>query len=84
MTRLNTTQARKQLSRIVQRTATTKRRVVLTSRGKDLAAVVPIEDVRFLEDLEDRIDLDDARAALANAKGEGTVTWDTIKRDLGL
>jgi len=84
MTRLNTTQAKRQLSRIVQRTATTKRRVVLTSRGKDLAAVVPIEDVRLLEDLEDRIDLDDARAALANVKEEGTVTWDKIKRDLGL
>ncbi|HBH81703.1 MAG TPA: prevent-host-death family protein, partial [Nitrospira sp.] len=48
------------------------------------AAVVPIEDVQLLEEIEDRLDLDEARAALASVKREGTVTWKKIKRDLGL
>ena len=84
MTRVNTAEAKKKLGSILQRTALTKRRVVVTSRGKDLAAVVPLEDVKLLEDIEDRLDLDDARAALATTKREGTVTWEKIKRDLGL
>ena len=84
MTRLNTTDAKKRLGSIVKRMAATKRRVVLTSHGKEVAAVVPIEDVRFLQQLEDRVDLDDARAALADAGTRGTVSWEKIKKDLGL
>jgi hypothetical protein len=49
-----------------------------------VAAVVPIEDVKLLEELEDRIDLEDARAALAEAKSKGTIPWVKIKADLGL
>jgi prevent-host-death family protein len=84
MTRVNSAQAKKQLGQILARTARTKRRVMVTNRGKDMAAVVPIEDVQLLEEIEDRLDLDEARAALAGVKREGTVAWKKIKRDLGL
>jgi prevent-host-death family protein len=83
-TRVNSAEAKKQLGQILARTARTKRRVVVTSRGKDMAAVVPIEDVQLLEEIEDRLDLDEARAALASVKRDGAVTWKRIKRDLGL
>jgi hypothetical protein len=49
-----------------------------------VAAVVPIEDVKLLEELEDRIDLEEARAALAETKSKGTIPWEKIKADLGL
>ena len=55
-----------------------------TSRGRAVAAVVPIEDLRFLEDLEDRIDLVDAKAALAQANKKGAPALDTILKELGL
>jgi prevent-host-death family protein len=84
MTRVNSAEAKKQLGQILARTARTKRRVMVTSRGKDMAAVVPIEDVQLLEEIEDRLDLDEARAVLASVKREGTVAWKKIKRDLGL
>jgi PHD/YefM family antitoxin component YafN of YafNO toxin-antitoxin module len=60
--------------------------VVITHRGKDLAALVPIEDARFLEELEDRLDLEEARAALAEAKAdpEQSIPWETLKAELGL
>ena len=47
-------------------------------------ALVPIEDVNLLEALEDRIDLEEARLALTEAKKKGTVPWEKIKRELGL
>jgi prevent-host-death family protein len=81
---VSTVKAREQLSTVINRAAFGKERVVLTRRGKEIVAVVPIEDLRFLEELENRIDLDEARAALTEAKRKGTVSWNKIKVDLGL
>ena len=84
MTKLSAAEARNEFSEILNRAAFGKERIVLTRRGKDLAAIVPIEDLELLERLEDRIDLEDARAALAEVRESGTVTWEKIKSDLGL
>lgn len=81
---VSTVKAREQLSTVINRAAFGKERVILTRRGKEIVAVVPIEDLRFLEELENRIDLDDARAALAEVKKKGTISWERIKADLGL
>ena len=84
MVRIPTVKARDEFSDLVNRAAYGKERVVLTRRGKPLAAVVPREDVELLERLEDRIDLDEARAALAEARDDGTVSWEEIKAEIGL
>jgi prevent-host-death family protein len=84
MGRVNTVHARAQFSEIINRAAFGKERVTLTRRGKEIVAVVPIEDVKLLEELEDRIDLEEARAALADSKKHGKVSWQKIKKDLGL
>jgi prevent-host-death family protein len=84
MGQVNTVNARAQFSEIINRAAFGKERVTLTRRGKEIVAVVPIEDVKLLEELEDRIDLDDARAALAESKKKGTVSWQKIKKELGI
>ena len=81
MSKVSTVEARDQLSTIINRAAFGKERVVLTRRGKELAAVVPIEDVKLLEDLEDRLDLEAAREAI---KEEGTIPWEKVKAELGL
>jgi prevent-host-death family protein len=84
MGQVNTVNARAQFSEIINRAAFGKERVTLTRRGKEIVAVVPIEDVKLLEALEDKIDLDEARAALAEAKKKRTVPWDKIKKELGI
>jgi len=81
---ITTGKAREQLSDVINRAAFGKERIVLTRRGKEVAAVVPIEDVKLLEELEDRIDLEEARSALAEVKTKGTISWEKIKTDLGL
>ena len=81
MRKVSTAEARDQLSTIINRAAFGKERVVLTRHGKELAAVVPIEDVRLLEELEDRFDLEAARDAL---KEEGSIPWEKVKAELGL
>ena len=84
MGQVNTVDARAQFSEIINRAAFGKERIILTRRGKEIVAVVPIEDVKLLEALEDRIDLEEARAALSESRKKGTVPWDKIKKDLGL
>ena len=83
MGQVNTVNARAQFSEIINRAAFGKERVTLTRRGKEIVAVVPIEDVKLLEALEDKIDLEEARAALAEAKKKGTLPWEKIKKELG-
>lgn len=84
MTKVSTAEARNEFSEILNRASFGKERIVLTRRGKDLAAVVPMEDLELLERLEDRIDLEDARVALVEVRESGTVTWEKLKSDLGL
>jgi PHD/YefM family antitoxin component YafN of YafNO toxin-antitoxin module len=47
-------------------------------------AIVPLEDLLFLERLEDEEDLRDLRALRAEAEREGTIPWDQLKASLGL
>jgi len=84
MGQVNTVDARAQFSEIINRAAFGKERMILTRRGKELVAVVPIEDIKLLEALEDRMDLEEARASLLEAKKKGTVPWEKIKKELGL
>ncbi len=84
MTHIATSKVRQDLSDTLNRVAYARQRVVLERRGKEIAAVIPIEDLRLLEALEDRIDLADARAALAEAKKKGTKSLEVIVKELGL
>jgi prevent-host-death family protein len=71
MPHLPASKARQGFADTINRAAYGKERVVVRRRGKDIAAVVPIDDLRLLEELEDWIDLVDARAALAETKKKG-------------
>ena len=81
---LDTSVARDSLSDTLNRVSYSKERIVIRRHGKDLAALVPIEDLMFLEELEDKLDLEEARAALVEAEEKGTIPWEKVKEDLGL
>ncbi|MGH2533141.1 MAG: type II toxin-antitoxin system Phd/YefM family antitoxin [Thermomicrobiales bacterium] len=84
MVQISTVEARERLAEVVNRAAFGGERVVLTRRGKELAAIVPMEDLRWLEEYEDRIDIEDADAALAEAREKGTISLEEFKAQLGL
>lgn len=52
MPRFTTVEARERFADIINRVAYGKDRVVLTRRGKQVAAVVPIEDLKVLQQME--------------------------------
>jgi prevent-host-death family protein len=84
MSHITASKVRKDFSDTVNRVAYGRERVVLQRRGKEIAAVVPIEDLKLLEALEDRMDLADARAALAETKKKGAKSLQAVMKELGL
>ena len=85
-TALWTGRAGESLAKSLSRVASKRERVVVRRNGKNVAAIVPMEDLAALEKLEDRRDLRAARKALADAKkkGEKPIPWSKAKKALGL
>jgi len=79
-TKVTSTQVRQNLSDILNRAAYGRERVVVHRGRKRFVAIMPVEDYDFLEELEDRIDIEEARKRLH----EPTIPWSKIKKDLGL
>lgn len=88
MTRLNVSKAQKEFAEVVNRAAYGKELTIVSRRGKDLAAAIPIDDLRLLERLAreemDRLDLEDARAALKEAEEKGKIPLREVMRGLGV
>ena len=81
MARLSASKAREDFAEVVNRAAYKGERTLLHRRGKDVAAVVPVADLVLLEEIEDRMDLEAARKAI---KEPGTISWEQVKKHLGL
>jgi prevent-host-death family protein len=72
----STAQMRADLAETINRVAYGGERVILRRHGKPLAAMIPMQDLRLLEQLEERMDIDAARVALAET---GRIPWDKFK-----
>jgi prevent-host-death family protein len=68
---LPTGEARDRFAELLNRVAYGKERVILSRRGKLLAAIVPIQDIEAMEAFEDEIDSALVRDRLAEWKREG-------------
>ena len=82
MPAVSTVVARNEFSTVLNRAAFGKERVILARRGKAIAAIVPMDDVKLLRALEDRADLADAIAAEREALENGTTSLADLKHDL--
>jgi prevent-host-death family protein len=84
MIRIAAGEVRRDFAETVNRVAYGRERVVIHRRGKDLAALIPVEDLALLEELEDRRDLKDAERAVAEAKAkhERPIPWEKARKPL--
>jgi prevent-host-death family protein len=58
-------------------------RVILSRKGQPAAAIIPIADLRLLEELEDRLDVEEIERVLAD-KGDEWLTLEEAERELDL
>lgn len=86
MMRLNVVELRQSLADTLNRAEYQGERIVIHRRGKDAAAIIPIDDLklfeRLIEDAEDRLDAEAARAALAES--DERIPYAKVRRELGL
>lgn len=83
--RMTISEARNDLAEVTSRVAYGSARVLLTRHGRPAVAVISAKDLAILEAIEERIDLADARAALAHPRNRGKrVDWNELKGELGL
>ena len=82
MTKISSAEARNEFAEVINRASFGKERFVLTRRGKELVAIVPVEDLALLEELEDQMDVEAAKAALAES--DERVSYQDLRRELGL
>lgn len=72
MAHLNVSEARSGFSEIVNNAAYGGKRTMISRRGKEVAAVIPIEDLRLLERLVDaEMDRQDIESATVASGGVG-------------
>ncbi len=79
--KLNTSVARARLADLVDGAEHRGERVILRRRNRDVAAIVPMEDLELIQHLEDRMDVEDALRALKEPRGK---PWKQLKAELGL
>jgi len=80
--KITTADARKKFSNIINQVAFGNESFVLTRRGEPIAAIVSMKELKLLQDLEDRIDVEDAWKA-KNEPGE-PIPWEELKKELEL
>lgn len=76
--------ARQNFAELINHVAYGNERVLIHRHGKQLAGVVPIQDLALLRDIESFIDLEDARQAVREAQEQKTISLDELKQRLGL
>ncbi|MGH9201465.1 MAG: type II toxin-antitoxin system prevent-host-death family antitoxin, partial [Vicinamibacterales bacterium] len=79
---LTVSAAREDFGQTVDRVHHRRERVRITKHGRPFVALVPAEDLDLLEALEDKLDLEAVREALAESSDR--IPYDRVRRELGL
>jgi len=78
MSAVSVSELKSALSEFLNRAAYGRERIIVASRGKPKAAVIGIEDLRRLEELEDALA---AHKALEAYEARQTAPWDEVKAE---
>ena len=79
---INTIDAKEEFSELINRVSHHKERIILTRREKEVAAIIPLEDLLLLQASKNRSDLDEAVEALKEARQQGTTSLENLKEEM--
>jgi len=78
---VNSAKARKSFSDLLNESGFGGKRIVVTRKGKAVAAMVSIKDLEVIQALEDQKDLTEAQRILSDPDSE-FIPWDEAKKEL--
>lgn len=81
---ISTTDARSHFSTLLNKVSFGHKRFRLFRQGKPLAALVSIEDLDYLEALEDKMDILEANLSEKEITKKGTKSLKALLKELGL
>lgn len=81
---INSKKARKDFADNINRVAYGHERLTITRHGKVVAALIPIEDLEFLEELEEQLDRKAIDEALEEQGDDPFKPLEEVKKELGL
>ena len=88
LVKMTALEAQQDFAATLSRVTTAGKRVILSQDGKEVAAVISIEDFRWLEqrieDLEDQVDLEEAQRILVETAPEDYISYDQVRKELQL
>jgi len=82
-TYVSTIDAKEEFSELISRVSHHKERIILTRRGKEIAAIVPLEDFLHLQKSQSKNDFEEAVEALQEARSQGTIALEDLKTETG-
>ncbi len=82
-TTVTTAEAQDKFSDLLNQVTHSKERILITRRGKEIAALIPLEDFGLLQDMQNKRDLNEALDALKEAREKGSIPIEKIKEELG-
>jgi prevent-host-death family protein len=84
VTAVTVADARSGLAEILNRVAYGKERLVITRHGRELAAIVPVEDLQLVNRLRRFVARKDVARALAELDAGKSSSWEKLREELGL
>lgn len=84
MEHVTTAEARRNMAELLNRAAYGGERFVVTRHGKELVAIVPLEDASLLDRLRGLLVRREFEAALREVAEAHTVPWEEVRRELDL
>lgn len=76
--------ARSGLAELLNRVAYGKERLVITRHGREIAAIVPVEDLQLANRLRRFVARKDVARALADVDAGKSASWEKLREELGL
>ena len=76
--------ARSGLAELLNRVAYGKERLVITRHGREVAAIVPVEDLRLADRLRKFVARKDVARSLADLDAGRAAPWTKLREELGL
>lgn len=81
---LSLSKARNEMKDLINRVSYGKERICLTHHGKKMVVVVPVEDIDYLENIENSEDIRIAESRMKKIEEKGTYTFDELKKILSI
>jgi antitoxin Phd len=80
---ITTAEAQDKFPDLINEVIHNKEHIILTRRGKEIAAIITLEDLHLLQQFKDKNDLQEAVEALKEAREQGSMTIEQVKDEIG-